>query len=165
MINETYGTWYPEELMDKITEYIEKDGDVQFQIEDAIGSCLDYLEFGEAEGYKVIDIDYEIEDDEVIVNINLEFFLTIDASAHCAGEDFDLGSPSCRFSGLVNGRIPIYWESKNTGAISIGSQLENISIEEIGFLGVQPLYSNDDGYDEDEYEPDYYYEEYYEIDE
>lgn len=169
LINETYGTWYPEELMDKITEYIENDGDIQFQIENAIDSCLDYLEFGESEDYKVIDIDYEIEDDEVIVNINLEFFLTIDASAHCAGEDFDLGSPSCHFSGLVNGRIPIYWESKNTGAISIGSQLEDISIEEISFLGAKPLYSNEDGYDEnepDEYELDDYYDidDYYESD-
>lgn len=162
LVDETYGTWYPEDLMDRVTEYIEQNGDIKVEIEDAIESCLDYLEFGESDDYKVIDIDYEIEDDEVVVNINLDFFLTIDASAHWAGEDFDLGSPSCHFSSLVNGRIPICWESENTGAISIGSQLEDIIIEEIVFLGVQPLYFNEDEYED---EPDYYYEEYYEINE
>ncbi|GEM_PF-4752510 len=169
LIDETYGTWYPEELMGRITEYIEEDGNIQLEIEDAIDSCLDNLTFGETEDYKVKDITYEIEEDEVIISIYADFFLTLDASAHCDREDRELGSPSCHFSGLVRGSIPVEWESKNTGAISIGSQLEDISIEYIDFLGAESLYPDEDECDEencdiDDYDEDNYDEEYNDID-
>lgn len=159
LIDETYGTWYPEELMGRITEYIEEDRNIQLEIEDAIDCCLDNLAFGETEDYKVNDITYEIEEDEVIISIYVDFFLTLDASAHCDREDIKLGSPSCHFSGLVRGSIQVDWESKNTGAISIGSQLEDVSIEYIDFLGAESLYPDEGKYDEE-----HYYEEGYDID-
>lgn len=155
LVDESYGVWYPDDLMDKVTEYIEEDRNIQLEIEHAIDCCLDNLEFGENESYDIKDIEYEIDGDEVLVNIYIDLYLTLDASAHCANEDFDLGSPSCHFSGLVQGRIPIDWESNDTGAISIGSQLEDITIESIDFIGANSLYEENDcepGHDEPDYD-------------
>lgn len=155
LLEDKFGDWYPEELIDKITEYIEEDHEIQNQIEESIDSCLDYLSFGENEGYTVDNIDYEIEEDEVVIRISMNFYLSLDASAHCDSEGTDLGSPSCHLVGIISGSIPIEWKSKQTNAISVDSQLDNIQILFIVLLSVDALYPNNEEPDDYEEPADY----------
>lgn len=165
LVLEKYNECYQDDLMDIITNYIEDDPNIQPEIENAIQCCLDNLSFGENEHCDIKNIEYCMKDYDVIVTFYVDFYLTLDASAHCGGEDFDLGSPSCHFSGEVVGTIPIEWASESTEAISLGSKLEDIEIKSIEFLDVDPLFKNpEEDYDfaeEDYAEDDYAEEDYY----
>lgn len=146
-VRELFDQWFPDQLLDKINEYLADDDTIKDEMETVLAVCIDTVSFeGVTEQRFNLDDHEIIEDDEeytvfyTYVDISADF----DASAHCANEDFELGTATVDLRVWINVTVEKEWQSEDSNRVAFKRETESIDIMDIEFLGASGDFDYDD---------------------
>ncbi|KIV56423.1 hypothetical protein AM501_09715 [Aneurinibacillus migulanus] len=136
-VREVFDTWYPDQLLDKVNEYLEDDDTIKDEMESVLETCIDIVSFeGVTEHqFNLDDSDINIDDSVIIFHSYVDITADFDADAHFANEDFHLGTASVNLRVWIDIFVEKEWQSEDSNRISLRNQAENIEIIDIEFLG------------------------------
>jgi hypothetical protein len=156
-----FDEWYPEQLLDKVNEYLAEDDTIKDEMETVLEVCIDTVSFeGVTEQRFNLDDHKIIEDDDthIVFHTYVDISADFDASAHCANEDFDLGTALVDLRVWINITVEKEWQSEDSNRVSFRRETESVDIIDIEFLGATSDFHNEDeymDYDDDQDPGDY----------
>ncbi|OMF39023.1 MULTISPECIES: PIN-like domain-containing protein [Paenibacillus] len=165
-----FDQWYPDQLLDKINEYLSEEDTIKDEMEMVLEVCIDTVSF---EG--VTEQSFNLDDHEIIKDnakyITFDTFVDIsadfDASAHCSNEDFELGTASVDLRVWIHVTVEKEWQSEDSKRIAFKREADTIKIIDIDFLGASGGFDDESKYDNDntgDYEFEYDQDEFEEPD-
>lgn len=160
-VREIFDQWYPDQLLDKINEYLSEDDAIKDEMEMVLEVYIDTVSF---EG--VTEQSFNLDDHEIIEDndeyITFDTFVDIsadfDASAHCSNEDFELGTASVDLRVWIHVIVEKEWQSEDSKRVAFKREADTIEIMDIDFLGASGGFDDESKYDNDnsgEYEFEY----------
>lgn len=154
---EFFDHWFPVQLLDKINEYLAEDDTIKDEMESVLEVCIDTVSF---EG--VTEQSFNLDDHEIIEDCDSYFVFhsyvditaDFDASAHCANEDFELGSASVELRVWLDITVEKEWQSEDSDRVAFKREAESVDITEIDFLRATSDFNNESEFIEFENDQD-----------
>ncbi|MDU4694724.1 MAG: PIN-like domain-containing protein [Paenibacillus sp.] len=172
-VREFFDQWFPDQLLDKINKYLAEDDTIKDEMESVLEVCIDTVSFEGVTEHQFNLDDHEIienDDSYIVFHTHIDLTADFDANAHCANEDFELGTASVELRVWINITVEKEWQSEDSDRVAFKREAESVDIIDIEFLGASGDFDDQDfdEYDEyddydDEYDEDMVYE--YEDDE
>ncbi|MEI0738811.1 PIN-like domain-containing protein [Paenibacillus sp. JTLBN-2024] len=126
-VREIFDQWYPDQLLDKVNEYLEEDNTIKDEMENVLDTCIDTVSFYGVNEQRFNLDDHEIieEDDcQMIFEAYVDITADFDASAHCAGEDLDLGTASVELRVWIEMIVEKEWQSEDSKRLALKMKLK-----------------------------------------
>lgn len=170
-VREIFDQWYPDQLLDKVNEYLEEDDTIKKGMEEVLEGSIDFVSFeGVTELHFNLDDHEIIEDDEcqIVFHTYVDISVDFDGNAHFANEDYNLGTVSVELRVWLNITVEKEWQSEDSNRVAFKREAESVDITDIEFLeasgdfdfeGEDEFIDFDDNQDTDEYndqDPDEY---------
>lgn len=160
-VREFFDQWFPDQLLDKINEYLAEDDTIKDEMESVLEVCIDTVSFeGVTEQNFNLDDHEIIEDDDsyIVFHTHVDITADFDANAHCANEDFELGTASVELRVWLNITVEKEWQSEDSNRVAFRREAESVDIIDIDFLGAIGDFNNETEYmdiDDDQDSDDY----------
>ena len=150
-IEEKYDDMYEPSIYAKVEELIFESEEITRELEKAVDCCVDEPVIDQINQCDIEDIiplldEYDKDDEDVNVLIQMIVDISLTAKNHSNNEDWEAGSASISFYMTVLGHIPIEWTSEDTNRIVLE---DTIIIDEINDITVIP---DMEEYDMEEYD-------------
>lgn len=159
-VREIFDQWYPDQLLDKVNEYLEEDDTIKDKMEEVLEGCIDFVSFeGVTELHFNLD-DHEIIDDDeckIVFHTYVDISVDFDGNAHFANEDYNIGTASVELRVWINITVEKEWQSEDSNRVAFRREAESIDIIDIEFIGATSDLDNGSEYfdPEDDQEPEY----------
>ncbi|MCC0566249.1 PIN-like domain-containing protein [Brevibacillus agri] len=167
-VREFFDQWFPDQLLDKINEYLAENDAIKDEMESVLETCIDTVSFeGVTEQRFNLDDHEIVEEDEsyIVFHSYVDITADFDANAHCANEDIELGTASVELRVWLNSTVEKEWQSEDSNRVAFRREAESVDITDIDFLGATSYFDNESEYmdfdddqdpdDYDDYDDDY----------